>query len=194
MNCFTHGRLAAVGMCGVCQKAVCHECVGRDAPRVVCLACTGRGSVLPFGWYGYGWYGYAYEYTSPMRIGAWPLVHVCGGIDPLTMRPKIARGVVAIGNIAVGVLAIGGVACGLFTVGGVSIGLLLAVGGMALGLGVSIGGFAVGSVAIGGAAVGFLYAMGGGAFGPAVIDGRQCDEAAREFARRWLVTLPPSCR
>jgi hypothetical protein len=45
------------------------------------------------------------------------------------MRPKIARGVVAIGNIAVGAVAIGGLACGLLAVGGGSMGLCLLVGG-----------------------------------------------------------------
>ena len=79
-------------------------------------------------------------------IGGWPLIHACAGIDPVTLRPRIARGVVAIGNIAVGIVAIGGVACGLFTLGGASIGCLLAIGGAALGLGVSVGGFAVGIV------------------------------------------------
>jgi len=70
----------------------------------------------------------------------------------------------------------------------------MAIGGAALGLGGSVGGFALGSVAIGGAAVGFIYAIGGGAVGPAVIDGMRCDGAARDFARRWLHMLPPSCR
>jgi len=191
MNCFTHGRNAAVGMCASCQRGVCHECVANEMPRLVCRACAARGSVQPFGWYGYG---YGYEYRSSTTIGGWPLVHVCAGIDPVTMRPRIAKGVVAIGNVAVGVLAIGGLACGLFTLGGASIGLLFAVGGAALGLGVSVGGLAVGSIAIGGAAVGFVYAVGGGAFGPAVIDGRHCDEAARAFVRRWLDVLPPGCQ
>jgi hypothetical protein len=194
MNCFTHSRTAAVGICSGCQKAVCHECVARETPRLVCGACAARGGAQPWGWYGYGWYGYSYEYKSATTIGGWPLVHVCAGIDPVTRRPKIARGVVAIGNIAVGALAIGGLACGLLAVGGGSMGLLLAVGGAALGLGVSIGGLAVGSIAIGGAAVGFLYAIGGAAFGPAVIDGLHCDEAARDFVRGWLGALPPSCQ
>jgi hypothetical protein len=195
MNCYTHSRNAAVGMCAVCQKGICHDCVAKEMPRLVCRACAASGGVRPYGWYGYGFgYGYAYEYKSSTTIGGWPLVHVCAGIDPVTLRPKIARGIVAIGNVAVGVLAIGGLACGLFTVGGGSIGLLLAVGGAALGLGVSVGGFAVGSIAIGGAAVGFVYAVGGAGFGPAVIDGRRCDEAAREFVRRWLAELPASCR
>ena len=190
MNCFTHSRSAAVGMCAICQKGVCRECVARQTPRLVCTACDARGSVLGYGWG--GWYGY--EYKSSTTIGGWPLIHVCAGIDPVTIRPRVAMGVVAIGNIAIGGLAVGGLACGLLTVGGASIGLLLAVGGAALGLGVSVGGLAVGSIAIGGAAVGFVYAIGGGAFGPAVIDGRHCDEAARAFARRWLDALPPSCR
>ena len=71
---------------------------------------------------------------------------------------------------------------------------MLAVGGAALGLGLSIGGLAVGSIAIGGAAVGFSFAVGGGAVGPAVIDGRHCDEAARELVRRWLDVTPAICR
>jgi hypothetical protein len=184
MNCFTHARNAAVGLCAVCQKAVCHECVGRENPQLVCKTRVERGALV------------GYEYRSKTTIGGWPLVHVAAGIDAVTRRPKIARGVIAIGNIAVGGLAIGGVACGLLSIGGASIGLAFALGGAALGLGVSIGGLAVGSVAIGGAAVGFVYAVGGGAFGPAVIDGRHCQDTAREFVRRWLgdAGLPPSCR
>ena len=192
MNCFTHSRNAAVGMCALCQKGVCHECIANAMPRIVCVGCAARGSVLPYGWY--GWYGPGYEYRSSVSIGGWPLVHVCAGIDPVTMRLRIARGVVAIGNVAVGVVAIGGLACGLITLGGASIGLLVAVGGAALGLGVSVGGFAVGSIAIGGAAVGFAYALGGAGFGPAVIDGSHCDEAARDFVRRWLeCQIPAGC-
>jgi len=189
MNCFTHSRNAAVGMCAICQKGVCHECVAAETPRIVCRPCAARGSVLPYGWYGYG-----FDYRTSTTVGGWPLLHVCAGIDPVTMRPRIAKGVVAIGNIAVGVVAIGGAACGLLTLGGASIGLLLAVGGAALGLGLSVGGLAVGSIAIGGAAVGFAYAAGGLATGPAVIDGRHCDEAARDLVRRWLDIVPRNCR
>src|SRR5437773_2023722 len=147
MNCFTHNGVAAVGMCSVCQKALCRQCVALDTPRLVCRVCVDRGVLFGF------------EFRSQTSIGAWPLVHVCTGVDPVTMRPKVAKGVVAIGNIAVGGLAVGGVACGLLTVGGASIGLLFALGGAALGVGLSIGGLAVGSVAIGGAAIGFVYAM-----------------------------------
>jgi len=195
MNCFTHSRNAAVGMCVLCQKGVCHDCVASETPRLVCRACAARGSAPLSAWaYGSLGWGYGYEYKARTAIGAWPLVHVCGGIDPVTMRPRIAKGVLAIGNIAVGLVAIGGVACGVFSLGGVSLGLLLAVGGAALGFGLSVGGLAVGSIAIGGAAVGFFYAIGGGAIGPAVIDGRHCDEAARDFVRRWLDVRPAICQ
>ena len=137
-----------------------------------------------------------FEYRSPTTIGGWPLIHVCSGVDAASGRPKVAKGVVAIGNIAIGGVAVGGLACGLIAVGGASLGIAFALGGAAVGLGVSIGGFAVGAVAFGGAAIGFVYAIGGGAIGPAVIDGQKCDEAARQFVLRWLsaLGLPPSCR
>ena len=43
MNCFNHDRSAAVGLCVMRQKAVCHECVGRESPRLVCRTCIGGG-------------------------------------------------------------------------------------------------------------------------------------------------------
>lgn len=184
MNCYIHDRSAALGLCCVCQKAVCRECVGRDAPRLVCRSCMQPGTVWGF------------EYRSAAAIGSWPLLHICTGLDPVTMRPKVARGVVAIGNMAVGGVAIGGLACGLVSVGGASFGLLCALGGAAIGLGVSVGGLAVGSIAIGGAAIGFVHAIGGAAFGPSIADGRQCDPSAADFVRRWFGSrvLPPTCR
>jgi hypothetical protein len=184
MNCYVHDRSSAVGICSMCQKAVCRECIGRDTPRLVCRACVTQRTVLGF------------EYRSSVTIGGWPLVHVCAGVDPATMRPRVAKGVIAIGNVAIGAVAIAGVACGVVAVGGVSVGLLLALGGVALGAGISVGGLAVGSIAIGGAAVGFVHAIGGGAFGPSIIDGRRCDPATVDFLRRWLGAgiVPPSCR
>lgn len=129
---------------------------------------------------------YGYEYRSPITVVGWPLIHVCAGVDPMTMRPRVARGVVAIGNVAVGGVAIGGAACGVVCIGGASLGLLCALGGVAVGAGLSVGGLAIGSVAIGGAAVGFAYAVGGVAIGPAIVDGQRCDPAAIAFVRRWL--------
>ena len=184
MNCFNHDRVPAVGICAVCQKAVCRQCIGSDRPRIVCNTCLQTRATIGF------------EYRSPGTIGSWPLIHICAGVDPVTMRPRVAKGVIAIGNMAVGGLAIGGLACGLFTMGGASFGLLFALGGAAIGLGVSVGGFAAGSVALGGAAVGLSYALGGAAFGPSTIDGRHCDPAAVEFFRHWVSSsvLPLRCR
>lgn len=147
-------------------------------------------------WFGDGYYGYGFDYKSSLTIGGWPLLHICSGVDPQTMRPRVASGVIAIGNIAVGVLAIGGLACGLFTVGGASLGLLAAIGGAAIGLGCSVGGFAVGSIAIGGFAIGFMRAVGGVALGPSVISALRCDQSALVYARRWLgaISTPPGCR
>jgi hypothetical protein len=146
-------------------------------------------------WYGYR-HRYGYEYRSAITIGGWPLLHICGGIDPQTLRLRVARGVIAIGEVAVGVVAIGGLACGLITIGGASLGLLLAVGGAALGFGLSVGALAVGSIAIGAAAIGFRYAIGAVAIAPAALDSVRCDAALLDAARRWLgpVSLPPSCR
>ncbi len=193
MNCYTHQRVTAVGMCGVCQRGVCGDCVAADSPRLVCRNCANRGTVGSGFGLGYG-YGFGYEYKSSIAIGSWPLVHIAGGWDPVTMRPRIARGVIAIGNIAIGGLAVGGLAVGLVTLGGASIGALMAIGGAALGLGLSLGGFAVGSIAIGGVAVGFTYAIGGSAIGPAVVDATHCDEMVVDFARRWLNASLPACR
>src|SRR5207247_1226680 len=64
------------------------------------------------------WFGRSYEYRSQMTIGSWPLLHIVAGFDPLTMRPRIARGIVAIGPISVGAITVGGVSAGLITVGG----------------------------------------------------------------------------
>jgi hypothetical protein len=183
VNCFVHDRVPAVGLCVSCQKAVCRDCVGLDAPRVVCRTCLAQRNV------------FGYEYRSSASIGGLPLIHICLAVDPTTMRPRVAKGVIAIGNIAIGGIAIAGLSCGLITVGGVSLGALAALGGLALGLGLSVGGLAIGSVAIGGAALGFKYAIGGAAFGNAIIDGRRCDQAAMEFFRQWLGSmLPPTCR
>jgi hypothetical protein len=185
MNCYVHPQTAAVGFCAVCQKGVCADCVGRDSPRLVCRTCLERGALM-----------LGYEYKSSAAIGNWPLLHICTGVDPQTFRPRIAKGVIAIGNISIGAVAIGGLACGLLGLGGLSIGLLVAFGGVALGMGLSVGGLAIGSIAVGGAAIGFSYAIGGAAFAPAAIDPQHCDPAARDLLLRWLgsVRLPADCR
>ena len=102
--------------------------------------------------------GIYYEYISPVKVFGLPLVHIRLGFGP-----RLAKGIIAIGNCAVGVVAIGGCSLGLFSLGGVTLGLLLAFGGLSLGL-VALGGVAVGGFAVGGCAIGQWLAMGGGAF------------------------------
>jgi hypothetical protein len=134
-----------------------------------------------------------YEYRSSAAIGDLPLLHVAVGIDPATGRKRIARGVVAIGDIAVGCLAIGGVSLGAVSLGGLAIGGV-SLGGAAIAAGVAIGGAALGTVAIGGAAVGY-YACGGGAFGAHTVSGLGTDPEAVAFFSKWFGwALPPGLR
>ncbi len=131
---------------------------------------------------------YGVDYRSRKTLGGWPLVHIATGVDPETGRPRVARGVIAIGNVAVGGLAVGGVGVGVVSVGGLAAGLL-SYGGMALGLLLAVGGLAVGTVAVGGAAVGYV-ALGGGAFGVHALGGNSSDPAILEFLRRFGWHLP----
>jgi len=183
MNCFVHPAEPAIGVCTVCGKAICTHCVGRHSPRLLCASCAS----------GHGFLGF--EYRSKTTVRGWPLVHVCSGVDPATMRPRVAKGVIAIGNVAVGGIAFGGVALGLVSIGGLAVGVLGAIGGLAAGLGISMGGVAIGSIAIGGLALGWKIAVGGGAFGPAVIEAGHCDPSAKDFLVRWFGNgvLPPEC-
>jgi len=122
-----------------------------------------------------------------------PLVHVAIGIDPVTGRKRVARGMVAVGNVAVGVLAVGGIAAGGMTIGGVSIGLI-SLGGVAIGLLAALGGSAIGSIALGGAALGFVavggaacgyYACGGAAAGVVATGGNVANPAAAAMFTAW---------
>jgi hypothetical protein len=164
----------------------CPECGKRVSDRAA--ACPGCGHPIA------GAPGSGFEYKSAAELWGWPLVHVATGIDPMTRRKRIARGIVAVGDVAVGGLALGGLAVGGLAVGGLALGLialgggavgvLLAVGGLAVG-GVAVGGLAIGGVAVGGAALGY-YACGGGAIGVHTIDAGGRDPEALAFFRRWM--------
>jgi len=127
-----------------------------------------------------------YEYRSERELFGLPLVHIVYGIgiNPLTGRLRVAKGIIAIGNIAVGGLAIGGLSLGILSFGGLALGLA-AVGGMAVGLMLALGGMAVGFIAIGGGALGY-YALGGGAWGTHALGGNAQDPQAIEFFKRFL--------
>jgi len=132
-----------------------------------------------------------YEYRSAARIAGWPLVHIAQGLDPETGRLRVARGIIAIGNIAFGAFAVGGVAAGVISLGGISLGLF-ALGGVALG-GVAAGGLAVAIfLALGGAAISLEYAIGGLALAPHTIGPGGIDPELREMLEKWLSFLARS--
>ena len=117
---------------------------------------------LPLGYGGLLW---GYEYRSQQEILGWPVVHIAGGVNPETGLPRVARGVIAIGNFAIGWVAIGGFAAGGLTLAGIGLGLLT-LGGIAIG-GVAAGGVALGLIfAVGGVAISAAWAVGGVALAP----------------------------
>ena len=99
-----------------------------------------------------------YEYKSKRTLFGLPLVHINMGFGL-----RVARGIIAIGNISVGVLSIGGVALGVVSFGGLALGLLLVLAGFGVG-GIAFGGLAVGVLAAGGIAFGW-FAWGGISYG-----------------------------
>jgi hypothetical protein len=88
------------------------------------------------------------EWRTQAEIFGLPLIHCVRGIDPRTGKRRVAKGIVALGDIAIGLVACGGVAIGGLALGGVSFGLL-AAGGCALGLVMSAGAVALGPEAFG---------------------------------------------
>ena len=129
---------------------------------------------------------FAYEYRSQRELFGLPLVHIVYGlgINPLTGRFRVARGIIAIGNIAIGGVAVGGLSLGILSLGGLALGLV-AFGGLAVGLLLAMGGMAIGLVAIGGGAIGY-YALGGGAWGTHALGGNVQDPNAVEFFSRYF--------
>ena len=89
-----------------------------------------------------------FEYRSKEEINGLPLIHINIGTHPETGRPRVAKGVVAIGNIAFGVVSIGVAAFGVVT---------LAVFGLGV---VSLASLAIGIIALGAVALGYEVALG----------------------------------
>ncbi len=137
------------------------------------------------------------EYRSKRTLWGLPLIHVATGMDPDTGRKRVARGIIAIGDVAQGLIAFGGAAFGGIVFGGLAVGViaiggtglgLLAIGGVAVGLIAAFGGGAIGTIALGGGAVGY-YAYGGGAWGVHVVTRMVRDPAAVAFFEPWATTL-----
>ena len=141
--------------------------VGRSASRVV-IAGAGR-----------------HEYVSKATLFGWPVLHIAQGIDPATGKPRVARGIIAVGDVAMGGLAIGGLAVGLIAVGGLGLGVF-ALGGAAIGA-FAAGGIGIGWYwAFGGIAVSLGYAIGGLALAPHTISGAGADPEAVRAIEKWL--------
>jgi len=127
---------------------------------------------------------WGYEYKSKRQVWGIPLVHIAHGIDPQTGRLRVARGIIAIGNIAIGVLALGGIALGGLVMGGIGLGLFV-FGGLSLGI-VALGGLAIGLyLAIGGLAISGSYAIGGLALAPHAIGGNGVDPEFLNTLKKW---------
>jgi len=120
--------------------------------------------------------GNGYEYRSERQLFGLPLVHIISGnrVDPVTGKLRVAKGIIAVGPIAIGGLAVGGSAIGVVSFGGAALGL------MAVGVLLALGGLAIGLVAVGGAAIGY-YALGGGVLGVHALGGNAQDPNMIEF-------------
>ena len=128
-------------------------------------------------------FGWGYEYRSKTEFFGWPLVHIAQGFNAKTGRPRVARGIIAIGNIAIGLIAIGGLALGGLTVGGLALGVL-ALGGVAIGWS-AVGGLAIALYfAAGGLAISGKYAVGALALAPHAIDTRGVDRELLDKLRK----------
>jgi hypothetical protein len=160
------------------RQSSCPECGNPISDKaMMCPKCGYAANTMRF---------YGGEYKSKTQLFGLPLVHIVYGpaFNPATGKLRVAKGIIAIGGIAIGVLAIGGAAIGVFALGGLALGLLAAMGGAAIGAGLSVGGFAIGSAAIGGFAIGY-YALGGGAFGVHAFGGNMPVEQLPEWLRHF---------
>lgn len=136
----------------------------------------------------YANFPWGFEYRSTKELFGLPLIHIAQGIDPQYGLPRVAKGIIAIGNIALGVLAVGGVAIGGLAIGGFGLGIL-AFAGIALG-GVSIGGIALAIyLATGGMAISTLYAIGGLAVAPHSLSSLGADPEILQFLESWFPNL-----
>lgn len=77
------------------------------------------------------------EYKTRASFCGLPLVHV--NIGWRYGRPRVAKGIVAVGDVALGLVSLGGVALGAIGLGGLTLGIV-AVGGLASG-GLALGGW-----------------------------------------------------
>lgn len=136
--------------------------VMQTRPR--CLLCgqpveQGEPAAKPLLFLASPWF-FGFEYRSKLELFGMPVIHVAYGFNPRTGLPRLAHGIIAIGNFALGLVAVGGFAIGGLVLGGIGIGFLT-LAGVALGW-MAVGGIAVGGTfALGGLAISLHQAIGG---------------------------------
>jgi hypothetical protein len=128
---------------------------------------------------------WGFEWRTKAEIFGLPLIHVAIGRDPQTLKLRVAKGVLAVGQFAVGLVTVAQFGVGLlfglgqFVVGSVVIAQF--AGGLVFGLGQ----FAFAYVAIGQLAIG-EYARAQAAWGRYVwTAARQDPQALALFGRLW---------
>ena len=126
------------------------------------------------------------DYRSPQTFCGWPFVHIVSGIDPATGKPRVAKGIIAMGPVAYGVLAQGSTAVGIIAIGIRSFGLL-SVGVVSFGLSsvgvLSVGLLSAGLIAAGVEASGFLCLAFHSAAGLVAVGGRPVGLATYPMAK-----------
>jgi hypothetical protein len=134
---------------------------------------------------GRGKRAWGFEWRTRTEILGWPLIHVAIGRDPETLRLRVARGVVAVGQFGIGLITIAQLGFGVLLGLGQCVGGFLAIGQVALGVHFGLGQFAIGMTAIGQFAFG-QYVLAQVGFGKHVwsMAGRD-PEAVRHFTGLW---------
>ena len=121
----------------------CRECKHQVSEQATaCPQCGAPGpSALPGG-------GWGFEWKSRRKIFGIPLVHVAIGMKR-NHRPRVAKGIIAIGQFAIGLIAVAQFGVGILFGLGQFVTGIIAVGQLAGGVLFGIGQFSCGLFAIG---------------------------------------------
>jgi len=164
---------------GVSEKAVtCPQCgypLKEPAAPAPVVAASGRRPKR----------GWGFEWRTKAELLGLPLVHVAIGRDPQTLKLRVAKGIVAVGQFGFGFVTIAQIGVGLLFGFGQVVAGLAAVGQVALGVSFGLGQFATGTTAIGQLAIG-TYVLAQAGVGRHVWSGTVRDpDAVEHFTALW---------